>query len=323
MLDFFPPTWSTPMRREIAAALLVFLPAALATGQQPETPTQRPAIVQPANVTVYYAGTGVTTPELLSSSISISSPRHCNPYDGIANLSAVVDDDGLPHNINFQSGDARLANVAIGIMTEERFKPGTHDGAQAATAIAVTIGIQTCMRPIKNADLGESYAYTLRSHPSIAIDILAPPSAPPDKANPATANGSEPGPFAAAQEIIPPPAPPRATAPTDQADPTDVIIPPGPYQIGGRISAPQIKHRVAAQYTDEARRAKYEGVCLVSLIVDAQGNPQNVHETRPIGMGLDEKAIEAVRQYKFRPAMKDGKTPVPVMVTIEVDFRLD
>ena len=48
------------------------------------------------------------------------------------------------------------------------------------------------------------------------------------------------------------------------------------------------------------------------MIVDAQGNPQNVHVIRTLGMGLDEKAMEAVRKYKFKPAMKDGKTPVPV-----------
>jgi TonB family protein len=96
----------------------------------------------------------------------------------------------------------------------------------------------------------------------------------------------------------------------------------GLYQIGGRVSAPSIMHSVEAEFSDEARRAKYQGVCLVSLIVDAQGNPQNVHVVRSLGMGLDEKAIEAIRQYKFRPAMKDGHTPVPVPITIEVNFRL-
>ena len=96
----------------------------------------------------------------------------------------------------------------------------------------------------------------------------------------------------------------------------------GLYQIGGGVSAPIVLHSVEAEFSDEARRAKYQGVCLVSLIVDAQGNPQNIHVARALGMGLDEKAIEAIRQYKFKPAMKDGKTPVPVMITIEVDFRL-
>jgi periplasmic protein TonB len=96
----------------------------------------------------------------------------------------------------------------------------------------------------------------------------------------------------------------------------------GLAQIGGRVSAPVVIHSVEAEFSDEARRAKYQGVCLISLIVDTQGNPQNIRVARPLGMGLDEKAIEAIRQYKFKPAMQDGKTPVPVMITIEVDFRL-
>ncbi|MGB6689260.1 MAG: energy transducer TonB [Terracidiphilus sp.] len=96
----------------------------------------------------------------------------------------------------------------------------------------------------------------------------------------------------------------------------------GVYQVGGGISAPVPLNSVEAEFSDEARRAKYQGVCLISLIVDAQGNPQNPRVIRPLGMGLDEKALEAVRQYKFKPAMKDGRIPVPVMITVEVNFRL-
>ena len=96
----------------------------------------------------------------------------------------------------------------------------------------------------------------------------------------------------------------------------------GVYQVGGGISKPILIHEEEAEFSDEARRAKYQGVCLISLIVDAQGNPQNIHVIRTLGMGLDEKAIEAVRKYKFKPALKDGKTPVPVIITVEVDFHL-
>ena len=120
-----------------------------------------------------------------------------------------------------------------------------------------------------------------------------------------------PVPFTAAQQVAPPT---DTTAPTQANQAT--------YKVGGRISAPVLIHRVTAQFTDEAKRANFEGVCLIGLIVNVQGNPVNVHVVRPLGMGLDEKAIEAIKQYKFKPAMKDGKTPVPVMVTIEVDFRL-
>ena len=95
----------------------------------------------------------------------------------------------------------------------------------------------------------------------------------------------------------------------------------GLAQIGGRVSAPLVIHSVEAEFSDEARRAKYQGVCLISLIVDTQGNPQNIRVARPLGMGLDEKALEAVRQYKFKPATLQGKA-VPVEVNIEVNFRI-
>jgi TonB family protein len=96
----------------------------------------------------------------------------------------------------------------------------------------------------------------------------------------------------------------------------------GLYKVGGGISEPVPLIQPEAEFSDEARRAKYQGVCLIQIIVDAQGNPQNPRVVRPLGMGLDEKALEAVRKYKFKPAMKRDGTPVPVMVTVEVNFRL-
>ena len=95
----------------------------------------------------------------------------------------------------------------------------------------------------------------------------------------------------------------------------------GVYHPGGGISTPKIIFSVDPEFSDEARRAKYQGVVVISLIVDAQGNPQHVRVTRQLGMGLDEKAVEAVKQYKFKPALMQGK-PVPVEINIEVNFQL-
>ena len=96
----------------------------------------------------------------------------------------------------------------------------------------------------------------------------------------------------------------------------------GVFRVGGQVSAPVALLTPEAEFSDEARRAKYQGEVMITLIVDAQGNPQNPRVVRPLGMGLDEKALEAVRKYKFKPALKDGKTPVPVIITIAVNFRL-
>lgn len=76
-----------------------------------------------------------------------------------------------------------------------------------------------------------------------------------------------------------------------------------------------------AEFSDEARRQKYQGVCEISVIIDAQGNPQNPRVVQRLGMGLDEKALEAVLRYRFRPAKKDGK-PVAARMTVVVNFRL-
>jgi TonB family protein len=76
-----------------------------------------------------------------------------------------------------------------------------------------------------------------------------------------------------------------------------------------------------AEFSDEARRQKYQGVCMISIIVDARGFPRNPRVTRSLGMGLDEKALEAVAKYRFKPAMKDGKA-VASTITVEVNFRL-
>ena len=96
---------------------------------------------------------------------------------------------------------------------------------------------------------------------------------------------------------------------------------PGVYKVGNGVTPPHLIHIVDPGYTDEARNAKYGAACVVGLIVDTNGNPQNVHIVRPVGMGLDQKAIEAVRQYRFTPAMYQGH-PVPVGINVEVNFRI-
>ena len=95
----------------------------------------------------------------------------------------------------------------------------------------------------------------------------------------------------------------------------------GIYHPGGGVSNPVLIYAPDPEFSDEARRAKYQGVCVLELIVDAQGNPQRVHVVRPLGMGLDEKALEAARQYKFKPAIYQGH-PVAVIIEIEVNFRI-
>jgi len=95
----------------------------------------------------------------------------------------------------------------------------------------------------------------------------------------------------------------------------------GVFRIGGGVSAPSVLSKVEPEYSEEARKAKWQGTVVVSVVVDELGRPRNVKVQRSLGLGLDQKAVEAVAQWRFKPGLKDGK-PVPVFATIEVNFRL-
>ena len=95
----------------------------------------------------------------------------------------------------------------------------------------------------------------------------------------------------------------------------------GVYRIGGGVSQPVPIYRPDPDYSEEARKAKYQGTVILSIVVDEKGNPRDVRVVKPLGLGLDQKAIEAVAKWRFRPGMKDGH-PVPVYANIEVNFRL-
>jgi protein TonB len=95
----------------------------------------------------------------------------------------------------------------------------------------------------------------------------------------------------------------------------------GLKRIGGGVHAPEVLFAPEPQFSDEARKAKVSGNVLVYLEVDATGKPMHVRVLRGIGMGLDEKALEAVRQYRFKPAMENGK-PVAVPMNVEVNFNI-
>ena len=94
-----------------------------------------------------------------------------------------------------------------------------------------------------------------------------------------------------------------------------------PDHVGGSVRPPSIIHSVDPKYTEEARQAKISGNVQVYLWVDKNGNPSHVKVVRGIGHGLDEKAVESVRQYKFKPATKDGE-PVTVDLYIDVNFQI-
>jgi protein TonB len=95
----------------------------------------------------------------------------------------------------------------------------------------------------------------------------------------------------------------------------------GVFKVGGGVTPPELVHKKEPEYSEEARKAKYQGTVLLYIEVGPDGKAHNIKVQRSLGLGLDDKAIEAVRQWVFRPGKKDGK-PVTVAATIEVNFRL-
>jgi len=95
----------------------------------------------------------------------------------------------------------------------------------------------------------------------------------------------------------------------------------GAFKIGGGVSQPTLIHKEEPEYSEEARKAKWQGTVELQIVVDEHGNPKEMRVTRALGLGLDQKAMEAVAKWRFKPGTKDGK-PVPVIATVQVNFRL-
>ncbi len=95
----------------------------------------------------------------------------------------------------------------------------------------------------------------------------------------------------------------------------------GAFRVGGGVSAPKAIYAPDPEYSEEARKVKHMGTVVLWLVVGPDGKPRDIRVLRTLGLGLDEKAIEAVKNWRFEPAMKDGK-PVAVQINVEVNFHL-
>jgi len=282
------------MRALSVSALFVMLGTGFSGGQQtspPAPPPQAPA--QPVRVKVYSVGPGVTAPELLPVNQPPFPAEECKKkMDGQVVLSVLVDATGKPRNIVIiQSIGSELEKFALLTVEADRFKPGTHDGAPVVVAQSVEVDLQACLEEKKN-DVGKkTYSLRLVSQPTQKFGTVLdfPEEAVLTSNDPSSSDSSSGAPGI------------------------------GPVRNG--ISAPVLLKSVAPLFTNEAREAKYQGICVLSVTVDSQGKPQNIRVIRALGMGLDEKAIKAVGKYRFKPAMKDG-VPIPVTMHIEIDFHL-
>jgi TonB family protein len=97
--------------------------------------------------------------------------------------------------------------------------------------------------------------------------------------------------------------------------------PVAPLKDGNHVTPPRATYMPDPEYSEEARQAKLQGTCVLSLVVDTDGKPRDIAVVRKLGKGLDENAVETVRTWKFEPARKDG-LPVAIQIQIKVSFSV-
>jgi TonB family protein len=280
------------MQSVVAMALFLGLTASLFHAQQPG-----PAAANPDKTAeqepVYSVGPGVTAPELVSATQLLSASKCKGKDHGTVAFSFYVDETGVPREITFvRVLGTDLDRLALLIVGKDRFKPGTRDGRPAAVSQQAEVSLEACTVETKD-DTGKTHhALRLRSQPVQKLMAL--------EGNPA---GMER---------------PWMTAPPENS----TAATRGLAKIGNGVSNPFPLNNVQAEYDDEARKERIEGICLIKVVVDVNGLPQDAKVARGLDPGLDIKAIEAVNKYRFRPAMKEDGTPVPVRITVEVNFRM-
>ncbi|MFY9852451.1 MAG: energy transducer TonB [Terracidiphilus sp.] len=282
------------MRALLTIALFVVSSASFSGGQQDSSSASSPTSdVQPARVKVYADGPGVTAPELLPFPPPPHPAEECGKkIHGTVVLSVIVDAAGQPRNIMFiRPLGTDLDKFALQVAAADHFRPGTRDGVPVAVGQSLDVNMQACVEKIKNEAGEMTNVLQLRSKP---VQTLGPLPQPPEEV--AYKSGASIG-----------------------RDSDDVAVPR--VRTGSGATAPVPLNTPEAHFSEEAKRANYQGTCLLSLVVDSHGMPQNVRVVRKLGMGLDEKAVEAVNKYRFKPAMKDGQ-PVAAITAVAVEFHL-
>lgn len=244
----------------------------------------------PDRVKVYNVETGMTPPAMLPGSFADATGATCGKKNRTVfttNIHFIVDAEGQARNLYFAQATAtELDTIALRIAAADRFKPAMREGQPVATWAVLETEFRVCAEQ-KKVDGVKMETFHFMVPP---IQTLKQGTQSDDEAILST-SGLE-------------------------------SFNGGVFRVGGSVTPPVPILSPQAQFSDDARRKKISGICLVTTIVDANGMPQNPRIVRKLYPSLDEKALEAVRKYRFKPAMKGGMQPVPVMITIEVNFRL-
>jgi TonB family protein len=285
-----------PMSSKLSIALLLVLAlcACAAAQEQSAAPGAQPgaAAVQaqgPTAVDVHQAGKDASFPELLPTDLSSAISDNCEHTGaGEVELSFIVDAEGKPHNVMLVRAVGNdLDLLSLSLARGNRFKPALMNGSPVAVALTDKVKLWACAVAEKNAAGQNTYSLRYRSQPEQHLSAMTD-------------------------------APAKAVFSTGGLAPTRLKNPDGTKS---NVIAPVPILTFNPEFSEEARRKGVEGEVMIQVIVDAYGFPLNPRVVRPVGSGLDEKALEAVKRYRFKPALRDG-IPVPVFMTIAINFRL-
>jgi TonB family protein len=229
----------------------------------------------------------VVAPLLVPKNRTINIAEPCTETnDGVIDLSLVVDVNGEPRNVSVVDPKGiSLEKLAVHVVGEDTFKPATLKGAAVAVKQSVQVKIEACVATKTYPSGSTTDVLRLTAQPVQTFSGLS-------IATDAEAHGGT-------------------------GD--EVAVNASLYRVGNGVSAPIALNAVEAEFPSEGRNRTY-GMCLISVIVGVDGKPTNLRVVRSLGAEMDQKAVEAVNKYRFKPAMKNG-TPVRVQITVEVNFR--
>ena len=274
----------------MGSKIAFFFALAFAAGvcaQQPDSAVRPPAKAAPDRV--YFDESSATPPEPIEDTRKFSSFHLCGKKDGMPVLVAIVGKDGVPSQVSVvRSAGKDLDEVATAYVAEQRFTPGTLDGVPVAVAIEAGLDLEICTHRASEGDGQQDKTSVIVKRPVLTMVVMPAPL--PDQGKSGGSASPAPAPNGANRakvEVIPPVA----------------------------------THFAEAEYTLTARQNKVEGICKIMIFVDSSGRPQNPRIVKSLEPSLDQSAIRAVMQYRFKPATKNGQ-PVPFPLTVEVDFRL-
>lgn len=227
----------------------------------------------------------VEEPKLIPTEMPLAPMEKCKKArENTINFSLVIDEKGAPQQIRLLNALGTDEDLfAIEAVRKDHFIPARQGGVAKPVKRSMAVVVDTCVEKAKDAGGNKFDKLRLMALPKQSLQ---------------PAKDSDP-----VLEV--------------KGEETAVVA-----KVGGTVSAPIPIHTPNAIYTADARKRKVEGECFIRVIVDAQGFPQNPQVVRPLDPGLDAAALEAVRHYRFNPAVKKGVGPVPVMITVAVNFRL-